>query len=134
MQDARRCEPPGSGCVEFTRVGHSLLAVSQNQPIKVDIKGFKTSDFLEQKTAQVAATDAGVISPLRRSVSERKAYFAAHMESTVNQLINWRMCKKHQMGWSRVGAQELLYVKTAIINGRLHRYTGHHSAPADIAA
>jgi hypothetical protein len=25
----------------------------------------------------------------------------AHVESTVNQLINWRMCKKHQMGWSR---------------------------------
>jgi hypothetical protein len=28
----------------------------------------------------------------------------AHVESTVNQLINWRMCKKHQMGWSRAGA------------------------------
>jgi hypothetical protein len=24
----------------------------------------------------------------------------AHVESTVNQSINWRMCKKHQMGWS----------------------------------
>jgi hypothetical protein len=34
-------------------------------------------------------------------------------------LINWRMCKKHQMGWSRAGAQQLLHVKTAIINGRL---------------
>ena len=48
------------------------------------------------------------------------------MESTVNQLINWRMCKKHQMGWSRAGAQQLLHVKTAIINGRLGRYTGYH--------
>src|ERR1700675_4921981 len=57
-----------------------------------------------------------------------------HVESTVNQLINWRMCKKHQMGWSRAGAQQLLHVKTAIINGRLHRYTGHHSVQADIAA
>jgi hypothetical protein len=35
----------------------------------------------------------------------------AHVESTVNQLINWRMCKKHQMGWSRAGAQQLLHVK-----------------------
>jgi hypothetical protein len=42
----------------------------------------------------------------------------AHVESTVNQLINWRMCKKHQMGCSRAGAQQLLHVKTAIINGR----------------
>jgi hypothetical protein len=49
-------------------------------------------------------------------------------------LINWRMCKKQQMGWSRAGAQYLLHVKTAIINGRLERYTGNHSIPADIAA
>jgi hypothetical protein len=35
---------------------------------------------------------------------------------------------------SRAGAQQLLHVKTAIINGQLDRYTGHHSAPADIAA
>jgi hypothetical protein len=58
----------------------------------------------------------------------------AHVECTVNQLINWRTCKKQQMGWSRAGAQDLLHVKTAIINGRLDRYTGHHSVSADIAA
>jgi hypothetical protein len=58
----------------------------------------------------------------------------AQVECTVNQLINWRMCKKQQMGWSRAGAQYLLHVKTAIINGRLERYTGNHSIPADIAA
>jgi hypothetical protein len=61
-------------------------------------------------------------------------FSTAHVESTVNQLINWRMCKKPQMGWSRAGAQQLLLVKTAIINGRLDRYTGHNSVPADIAA
>jgi hypothetical protein len=38
------------------------------------------------------------------------------------------------MGWSRAGAQHLLHVKTAIINRRLDRYTGHHSVLADIAA
>jgi hypothetical protein len=32
------------------------------------------------------------------------------------------------------GAQQLLHVKTAIINGRLDQYTGHQSVPADIAA
>jgi hypothetical protein len=58
----------------------------------------------------------------------------AHVESTVNRLINWRMCKKQQMGWSRAGAQYLLYVKTAAINGRLEQYTRAHSPPADIAA
>jgi hypothetical protein len=51
----------------------------------------------------------------------------AHVECTVNQLINWRMCKKQQMGWSRAGAQYLLHVKTAIINGRLERCIWNHS-------
>lgn len=48
----------------------------------------------------------------------------AHVESTVNQLINQRMCKKRQMRWSRNGAQLLLNVRTAQLNGRLERYTG----------
>jgi hypothetical protein len=37
----------------------------------------------------------------------------AHVESTVNQLINWRFCKKQQMTWSSAEAQCLLRVKTA---------------------
>jgi hypothetical protein len=48
----------------------------------------------------------------------------AHVESTVNSLVNWRMSKKQQMRWSPLGAQHLLHVRTAILNGRLHRYTG----------
>jgi hypothetical protein len=35
---------------------------------------------------------------------------------------------------SRSGAQYLLHLKTAAFNGRLERYTGHHSLPADMAA
>ena len=45
---------------------------------------------------------------------KRRAYFdrpcGEHRQS-INQLINWRMCKKHQMGWSRAGAQQLLHAK-----------------------
>ncbi len=36
----------------------------------------------------------------------------AHVESTVNQLVNQRMCKKRQMRWSRRGAQFVLNVRT----------------------
>ena len=61
-------------------------------------------------------------------------FSTAHMESTVNQLINWRICKKQQMGWSRAAVQYLLHVKAAAINGRLEQYTGNHSRPAGIAA
>jgi hypothetical protein len=33
---------------------------------------------------------------------ERRACIStAHVECAVNQLIEWRMCKKQQMGWSR---------------------------------
>jgi hypothetical protein len=48
----------------------------------------------------------------------------ANIESTVNQLINQRMCKKRQMRWSRLGAQLMLYVRTAHLNGDLERYCG----------
>jgi hypothetical protein len=48
----------------------------------------------------------------------------AHVESTVNQVINQRMCKKQQMRWTRLGAQYLLHARTAMINGELGRYTG----------
>jgi hypothetical protein len=54
------------------------------------------------------------------------------VESTVNQLINCACARNAKWDWSRAGAQQLLNVKTAIINGRLDRYTGHHSVPADI--
>jgi len=48
----------------------------------------------------------------------------AHVESTVNQVINQRMCKKQQMRWTRPGAQYLLHARTAMLNGELGRYTG----------
>jgi hypothetical protein len=48
---------------------------------------------------------------------------SANMESTVNRLTNWRMCKKQQMGFEQERSI-LPYVKTGAINGRLERYTG----------
>jgi hypothetical protein len=52
----RSIEPVARQC----RIPSSILsAVSQNQPLKVEIKGFKTSHFLEQKTAPWNSPDAG---------------------------------------------------------------------------
>ena len=51
----------------------------------------------------------------------------AHVESTVNQLINWRMCKKKQMRWSKQGAHNLLQVKTATINDQLQQFVAAHT-------
>ena len=44
--------------------------VTQNQPLKVEIKGFKTSHFLEQKTALVSLVDAGPKGHVERPQSE----------------------------------------------------------------
>lgn len=43
--------------------------------------------------------------------------------STVNQLVNQRMCEKQKMRWSRAGAQLVLNVRVAHLNGKLERYT-----------
>jgi hypothetical protein len=58
---------------------------------------------------------------------QQKRVSTAHVESTVNQLINWRMCKKQQMRWSKPGAHCLLQVKTAAINGQLQPFIATHS-------
>jgi hypothetical protein len=62
----------------------------------------------------------------------------ARVESTVNQPVNWRMCKKQQMRSSAAGAQLLLDVRTADLNGRLRHYVGRAAAndatPVAIAA
>jgi hypothetical protein len=57
----------------------------------------------------------------------------AHVESTVNQVINQRMCKKRQMRWTRAGAQYMLHARTAMINGDLGRYTGVNHADREAA-
>jgi hypothetical protein len=41
----------------------------------------------------------------------RVHHFDRPVECTVNQLINWRMCKKQQMGWPGRSPRNLLYVK-----------------------
>src|SRR5271157_5944068 len=47
-----------------------MSAVSQNQPLKVEIKGFKTSHFLEQKTAPRNSPDAGPMEHVELPKSE----------------------------------------------------------------
>jgi hypothetical protein len=48
----------------------NLSAVGQNQPVMVEIKGIKTSHFMEQKTASVACFDAGLMGHVECPQSE----------------------------------------------------------------
>jgi hypothetical protein len=52
------------------------------------------------------------------------AISTARVESTVNQLVDWRMEKKRRMRWTQRGAQTLLHARCALLNGELGNYTG----------
>jgi hypothetical protein len=48
----------------------------------------------------------------------------ARVESTVDQLVDWRMEKKQHMRWTKTGAHMLLHARCALMNGELGKYTG----------
>ena len=61
------------------------------------------------------------------------------VESTVNQMISKRFCKKHQMGWTPRGAHLLLQIRTRVLNGDWEAtfrewYPGFRAAPQPMAA
>jgi len=58
----------------------------------------------------------------------------ARVESTVNQLVDWRMEKKQHMRWTQRGAQMLLHARCALFNGELGRYTGWPSSGPPVVA
>ena len=45
---------------------------------------------------------------------------SAIAESTVNQVISKRMCKKQQMRWTPAGAHRLLQIRVRVLDGELH--------------
>jgi hypothetical protein len=69
-------------------------------------------------------SNIGSLTDYGRAWRQGERIATANIESTVNQLINQRMCKKRQMRWSRLGAQMMLHVRTAHLNGDLERYCG----------
>src|SRR5882672_2090027 len=48
-----------------------------------------------------------------------EAIAAGFVESTVNQIVRKRFCKKQQMQWSKRGAHLLLQTRVKILNGEL---------------
>jgi hypothetical protein len=61
------------------------------------------------------------------------------VESTVNQVISKRFCKKQQMAWTQRGAHLLLQIRTRVLNGDWEAtfrewYPGFRAAPQPVAA
>jgi hypothetical protein len=58
-----------------------------------------------------------------REYHEGHRVSTAWVESTVDQLMDWRMEKRQHMRWTRRGAQMLLHARCALINGELGKST-----------
>jgi hypothetical protein len=61
------------------------------------------------------------------------------VESTVNQVISKRFCKKQQMQWTQRGAHLLLQIRTRVLNGEWEDtfrewYPGFRASPQPVAA
>jgi Plasmid pRiA4b ORF-3-like protein len=61
------------------------------------------------------------------------------VESTVNQVISKRFCKKQQMGWTPRGAHLLLQIRARVLNGDWEAtfrqwYPGFRASPQQMAA
>ena len=59
-----------------------------------------------------------------KEYSAGHAISTARVESTVNQLVDWRMEKKRHMRWTLRGAQMLLHARCVLLKGELGKYTG----------
>ncbi|MGI9024631.1 MAG: ISKra4 family transposase [Burkholderiaceae bacterium] len=55
----------------------------------------------------------------RRWQKEGRRISTGFVESTINRLIDRRLCKEQQMRWTREGAHALLQVRAALLNGEL---------------
>jgi hypothetical protein len=100
---------------------------------EIDLKRFQDIEGRLDEFRSYLYANTKAVSGYARAFRGGERVGTAHVESTVNQLINWRFCKKQQMSWTRAGAQSLLHVKTAALNGDLHKYT-RHTQPGAIAA
>ena len=114
---------------------------AQSAERSVDRIDYMLEQLAEFRRYLYGNADSLVNYNLARLAGERVS--TAHVESTVNEVVNWRMCKKQQMRWSAAGAQLLLHVRTADLNGRLGYYVGlksrlgaaaNDAAPGAIAA
>jgi hypothetical protein len=85
--------------------------------------------------AAVAASGHATARKLLKAMQE----FHTYIESTVNQVISKRFCKKQQMAWTPRGAHLLLQIRTRVLNGDWEAtfrewYPGFRAAPQPMAA
>ena len=92
--------------------------------------GFQPVDEAEQVRERLAELWSYLTANQTRLINYGREYREGHristarVESTVDQLVDWRMEKKQHMRWTKSGAQMLLHARCALLNGELGKYTG----------
>jgi hypothetical protein len=87
------------------------------------------STVVEQVRERLAELWSYLTANQTRLINYGREYHEGHrvstawVESTVDQLVDWRMEKKQHMRWTRRVAQMLLHARCALINGELGKYT-----------
>jgi hypothetical protein len=104
--------------------GH--LMIHRNEALEAGLRVERIDDTLKRldELQKYALLNQRSLVDYARAWRKGERVSTAHVESTMNLLVNQRTGKKQQMRWSRRGAQLLLHVSTALLNGRPNRYTG----------
>src|SRR5262249_9762219 len=85
------------------------------------------------------ATKKGFIPNYGERYRQGERISTGFVESTVNQVISKRFCKKQQMQWTQRGAHLLLQIRTRVLNGDWEAtfqewYPGFSASPQQMAA
>jgi hypothetical protein len=91
---------------------------------EIDIKRFQGIETKLDEIRDYLYRNSKAVVGYARAFRRGERVGTAHVESTVNQLINWRFCKKQQMAWTKAGAQAPPR-QNGRANGALRRYTRH---------
>jgi hypothetical protein len=113
----------GAWMIALSRFVARLMA-RRNEALAAGTSVERIDDILDEELQRYALLNQRSLADYGRAWRAGERISTAHIESTVNQLVSHRMCKKQQMRWSRLCAQLLLHVRTALLNGRLESYTG----------
>jgi hypothetical protein len=106
--------------------------------IMISEEDYSRSTRLEQVRERLAELWSYLIANQTRLINYGREYrkgrriSTARVESTVDQLVDWRMEKKQHMRWTKTGAQMLLHARCALINGELGKYTGWSPAASSL--
>ena len=103
-------------------MSYQLAGALYGQTPAVDVRLRRFSQLVSNLLTYLTQNGSSIVDYCRRYWSGRPVS-SSRAETTVNCLVNARMNKKRQMRWSPTGAQRVLQVRTAVIDGRLKHGT-----------